>query len=256
MGPDVRAVVRQIDRDVAHDGDAAAVGGALDAVPLSEEKKLPIGLERDRLGKVRRRRLAVPRRPGAPTKMPLEDRKARPIGEPVRLLRRRREDVERLPLRRIGVLAEMIPGFPQDPLLPGDDRCEVDVVGRKDRRALERRFGEEPLTEKQLRRNQEGIPCKRRGGAVGRVPMARRTERQHLPERLPRRRRPVEKEIGLRAEVADPETPGKRRRVKKDAGVPPDFGFRLKRHRLAGHDTRSVPAYVAPRAAMRSSCDR
>jgi hypothetical protein len=42
MSPDVRAVVRNIDRDVAHETDAALLAISLEMLPLLEEFELPI----------------------------------------------------------------------------------------------------------------------------------------------------------------------------------------------------------------------
>ena len=74
MGPDVGAVERDIDRNVAEDRDSAGVRRAFDTLPLAEEEELGVDVKRDlvreppaRLGEgafLPHRERRVPRRPG------------------------------------------------------------------------------------------------------------------------------------------------------------------------------------------------
>ncbi len=124
------------------------------------------------------------------------------------------------PRRVAGVAQEVVPGLVEDALLPADHRREVHALLRKRRQILEGRDGKEPVLQQELRRDQQRIPGEGRGAAVGRAAAADRRQRQHLPQRLAGRLRPVEEPIHPRTEVADTERAGKRRGVKENSGGP------------------------------------
>ena len=209
MRPDVGAVVRDVDRHVADDGDPPLVRRSPEPFPLAEEEELDVGLvadlvvELDPRGRqsvgVAMRQIHVPVEPGSIARARLERGVEGPVRQPIHLLRRAQKGFERVPKPRHGMVAELSPRLAQQAVLPLGHRAKVDGVGSKVGPPLENGFGNQPIARQHLRREQQGVARERRRRRVWRAASPRRPEREHLPQGLARRGRPIQETVGLGA---------------------------------------------------------
>ena len=225
LRPDVGAVERDVDREVAHDRDPACVRGALDPLPLPVKEELRERVVRDllRVGRAGRgERAVVPRRE---RRLPLRPRGAAvclaqrgeegPVGEPGGVRRGGREARDGVRDARAD-RARVREGRAQDARLERAHGFEVHAVLRKVRRSLEGGGREQPLLEEPLGRDEKRVAGERGESRVRRVVGAGRDEREDLPEPQAGRRRPVEKHVARGPEIADPEAGREGRRVEEE----------------------------------------
>ncbi len=158
--PHVRAVVRDVDRDVAHDGDAALARHAPHALPLAKEEELDVALvvhllaecrvgRREGIG-VAEGEVGPPLRPRPAGKVRFQRREAAPVFEPGGLPGCLPEFRQGVALCRDREVPELLPGEAQDVLLPIAHRREVHADARKLRRVLQRLGLEEPVLHQPL----------------------------------------------------------------------------------------------------------
>ncbi len=251
VGPDVGAVVGDEDRQIADDADLPLARRPAHRLPVAEEAVLAEALERDRGGLLLARRGQRPRLPRGERRRP---------GVPGRVaVRGAQRPVERVVVEPAGVLGAERPvvvprpeapeGAAQQSRLEGVDRLVVDPPRRPHRRVRQVRRFEQAVRQQPVGADQQRIPGERRERLVGRVAVAGRPERQHLPEPLPRARQVIEEPDRLRPQLADPPRPRQRGRVQQDAARP---GERGGGSRVAGR--RSFrPRGVLPVVRHRSS---
>ena len=229
MRPDVRAVVRDVDRDVAHDAMPRSRAAPPHALPLAEEEELDVALvvasprrascrpPRGRRHRGRRGRAPSPStvarrsRAFSAAKRHQSSSQARLLGRVAESDRASRcagtAEVRRTaPTRRRRMCSFQSRTAAKSTRSPGNCGAFSERVGRRN-----------PSSTSRSRRDEQRVSRERRRARVGRAARAGRPEREHLPERLPRRRRPVEKAIGRRAEVADAVRAGKRRGMEEDS---------------------------------------
>ncbi len=226
--PDVGAVGGDVDRDVAEDPDPPLVGCLLDAVPLAEEEELEKDVPGDVVGQLaldvcEGRRLPAaqlfgPLPEGRSAVSPFQCHEESPVLQPVLPGRRFAEPLELGPQLSGSVASEAPPRLAQETILPRDHLLEVDLVLRETRHVLEQRAREKSVGDEELWGQEHRIAGEGRKRAVGGVPVARRPERQDLPDGLPGGLRPVEEDVALRPEVADAVAAREGRRVEEDAG--------------------------------------
>ena len=191
--PDVGAVVRDEDRQIAHDLDRSRAAGVAHALPLLEEQKLRQLVQPDLSSAARRpprdrrwialRDVGLPRRPGDLTVRILDGHEQREVVQPARV--RAAEAIEAIAHRRRRRRVEAIEhSRPERPTV-GDDGGEVDVARLEERarRAASARVSS-PSSIRRSRLIEQRIARKRRKALVRRVAVAGRPERQHLPQPL------------------------------------------------------------------------
>jgi len=107
-------------------------------------------------------------------------------------------------------------GFLQQVLLVDDHPVVVHTVFGKVRRSGDVVGLQQALFDQPLRTDQQGIARKRRRAGVGRKTESHGHERQHLPEPLAGLDQKVDKPIGGRSQIADPEGPRQRGRMQQN----------------------------------------
>ncbi len=100
----------------------------------------------------------------------------------------------------------------------GEGQAEIDAVARLPRRQIGKiGFVKQTLFQKRIGADQQRVPRKGRPALIGRIPVAGRVKRKHLPPPLARSGKEVEKLHRLRAKVAQAESTGKGCDVKQDS---------------------------------------
>ena len=227
MSPDVRAVVRNIDRDVTHETDAALLAIGLETLPLLEEFELPI-LEGLQFGRQFFRPLAH--------RMRVSFAYLRIPGGPhcavVRIFAGHEERVVVEP--RTGALAKAVEGRTigagtvgkenlrrpaQSRHLEFDHRSIVDEVFGKRRRLSQSqvRLFEQALIAQAFKTEQHRIAGKSGEALIRGIGVSGGIQRQHLPQLLSRSRKEVGEFVGAGAKVTDAEAPGQRGEVQQNA---------------------------------------
>ena len=224
--PDVGAILRHEDRQVADDRDAARGGPAPQPAPLVVKEKLARAGVVDALGQVAGRGgdhaglaagdIARPLRPRAAREVGLERDKERVVVEPPAVL--------------FGELPELVAELRRGPqgkrgrhlVEQGEPRAdhvaERHVVGRQRREGREPVGVDQPVVAQPIERDHQRVA--REGGErlVRGVAEAGRPQRQHLPVPLPHLGELLEPAVGLGADLADAEPAGERGGVKEDPG--------------------------------------
>ena len=131
-----------------------------------------------------------------------------------------------------------------------DHSPEVDVVFGKPRQRVEPAIIDEPRIAEIVERDHQRIARERGERLVGRVAVAGRPEREHLPETLRHARETVEPAMRLRADLTDAVPAGKRGGMKQDAGGTTAGGRRVSHARALGQSF-SLPVMTRP-----ASCGR
>ena len=158
IGPDVGAVAGNVDGDVAHDADAARVGGLAHRRPLREEEPLHVFMKPDLVRKLATRigqRIAAargdvsrPRRPGLSAVLLLERGVERPVGKPGIVVDERGQ---RLALFVRGMLGEMLERLAKQHLLECMDAIEFDVIRGERGNIVERIVRQQSALDETLR---------------------------------------------------------------------------------------------------------
>src|SRR5436190_98217 len=130
----------------------------------------------------------------------LECRVRCPVGEPFVVFL---ETPQRMAMRCAAMLGEMQPRLAQQLPFEGGGFVVVDGVAAKLRNLVQRAVRQKAIAQQAIGRNEQRIPGIRRVTSVRRVAVARRIERQDLPESESRALGPIEEHVQLVAEVAD-----------------------------------------------------
>ena len=95
----------------------------------------------------------------------------------------------------------------------GRAKIRRSVMSRQPRNPLRR---DPSLLHQHLEADQHGVPRKRRQRRIRRAPIPRRTQRQHLPQTLFRRRKKIDKRIRRRPKVPNPAVRRQRRHMQQN----------------------------------------
>ena len=223
--PDVRAVVRDEDRQIAHDLDRSRAAGIAHALPLIEEQKLRQFVQPDlssAMGRPARNRrwialrdVGLPCRPGDVPLRLLDGHEQREVVQPTRL--RVAEAVETIAHRHATRRFEAVEhSRPERPTV-GDDSREVNVPWLEEVPVTGLRLGEQAVLDQPFETDQQGIACERGKALVWGVTVASRSERQHLPQSLAGGREQIDELESAGAEIADAEAARQRCRMEKHA---------------------------------------
>ncbi len=238
-GPDVGGILRREYREVPDDKKAGLVRRFLERAPLFREEELK-GLVAGDLGRPAaalggdRGPVAQGERLG-PIVVPERAAPMLGLGLRVVLVLYGPEEGVVLEPRALGILEglelgpargrslpqEAIGGAHEELTLPGNDRAVVDAVigeggGLPQRPALDK-----PLLGQDVRADEQLVAREGGKGRVGRVAVARRAERKHLPDALAGSDEEVDEAPGARSQVADAVGTGKRCRMKEYARASP-----------------------------------
>jgi hypothetical protein len=220
------------DGDVAHQAHAVLVGVRLERRPLVEKEELQEPwhrLDRGGVGPGGRRqgfRLAERqrRRPFGPRTQAvglLAGDKEGEVLQPVRV-----GVAEALEIRLLeggGAPGELVRGHLQHARARRDHRAVVDPILRKSREIGQILRRQVPVRHQLLQADQHGVAGEGRERLVGRIAVAGRPERQHLPQPHAHLAQPVRELPRLHADLPDAIRPGKTGRMKKNARLAFEF---------------------------------
>ncbi len=265
MDPDVGAVERHEDRDVADDRDAALVGIVPNGRPLIEEDPLDPGVKADVVGEVAagggdgvrlaQRQRPVPVGPARLLVDVLERQEEAEVVEPACVMRQ--EGRQCRSVVAAGCLLEAGERSAQPVELELLGVPELDHVRRERWPGEIARRQPAPLDQR-FERDQQWSPGERRPGRVRRVAESDRTERHHLPDALARGLEHIHEAVGCRAEVAGAVRSRQRGRVEQDAsgaGQSPVVGWTVVGGRHSSSRIRSVTGKSA-KSVWTGSTDR
>jgi hypothetical protein len=221
--PNVGAVMGDIDREVAHEGDAAIRTVRLQRGPLPEELPLHKSAEIEFLGA--RDGATLPIDPRGAAVGLLKGRKLDVWVQPARIHPRERGELFLIGRHRAP--AEVVKCFPEQPFLPRRHALELHGAAREVGRCGIRRLQPAALHQS-LDTDQQRVACKSGKQLIGRFAVANRTERQNLPNALPRVGQPVGETERIRSQFADSVRPRKRTGVQQEAASPSGGSFAYK----------------------------
>src|SRR5713101_218356 len=211
MSPDIGAIEIYEDRDVAHDPNRMLRAIGSQRLPLLEEKELHGAshiefVEHLRVLLVQRHRIAVSQFTGPAIPAFQLETRAQAIEEnkviepplilPAEVL------VAGAGVRGSGA-HEVACRFKQQRQLPVENRWVVHGPGTATQRVDPSAVNPAAISEP-LQADQQRISSKGRSGGIRRVPVTERTERQHLPQALPRGGKKIRERICRRTKVANP----------------------------------------------------
>ncbi len=208
VGPDVGAVVGDVDGDVAHDTNAVGVGVVAEVRPLFEELKLEEALEGD--GVVRGGEGGVPAGPRNVAVGFFEGHETGERFEPCGVAGA--EGVEG------GGGREAMEGAFEDGAFEGDDAGEIDFGIGESGDIGEVGGGEEAGFGEGVGADEEWVAGEGGEALVRRVAIAGGAEREHLPDGLAGGGEEIDEAVRGGTEVADAIRAGEGRDVKEDAG--------------------------------------
>src|SRR5208337_576799 len=211
VGPDVCAVVRHVDGNVAHQADVALPAIGLEVSPLAEKLELPV-LDDVQLGRktappfadcVRfaAANLCVPCTPSGSIVYVLYGQEEREVVEPGTGVFTEMVEGSAIRTRSIGKESLCCPE--QCLSLEFDRRPKVDRVLRKGRCLSQVRFLEQSLIPQPLKAQQQRVAGESREALVGRIAVSSGIQRQHLPQLLPGSVQEVGEFVSTWPEIAD-----------------------------------------------------
>ena len=222
MRPDVRAVVRDEDGDVADDVDAefgrapAQRGPLLEEDVLAERVKFDAfpqsfvrGRQRRGLARAQIRVPVGPRR----LELVLQGGEQGKVFQPFRMVSSECLDLGLKPL------APAREGCFKRVALERRKLAEIDVVDGQIGQGGQVFVAEQALLDERVQRDEQHIAREGRRARIRRIPVAGRPERQHLPESLAGRGQVLDKSERRRSQVAGAETTRQRGRVQQNAGA-------------------------------------
>ena len=225
--PDIRAVVRDKNRNVADHRNLAGVAIVHEALPVIEEKELEEldvlhrGLElpasRGQGMRVAAGEFGLPRRPRPELVGVLQREEQGEIIEPESVLAA--EGGESFLLRLRCAALEHPADTVKHLRALNDDRAEIDRPVVEFRKSLQPRTGKQSVLGEEIEADQERIAGKRRKALVRRIRIAGRPDGQYLPEMLACCMKEIGELVGFGSEFTDAVRTGQGRGMQQDAGL-------------------------------------